>query len=222
MSNTRKPNKPLKIYDFEKSGHAHRVRLMASLLDLPYEAIPVDLLSGEQRTPAYLQLNPFGAVPVLDDDGVIVWDSTAILVYLAKKYGDETWLPNDPLGAAMVQRFLSLASGEIFRGPCAARLVTVFNVPLDHEASKAAAYKLFDILDDYLADRAFLAAEHRTIADVACYSYIAHAPEGDVSLEKYHHIRAWLKRMEALPGFVAMPATKICHVSRTVSHVKKF
>lgn len=210
MTTTTKPNKTLKIYDFEKSGHAHRVRLMASLLNLPYTSIPVDLLAGAQRAPEYLKLNPFGAVPVLDDDGVIVWDSTAILVYLAKKYGNETWLPNDPQGAALVQRFLSLASGEIFRGPCAARLVTVFNAPLDHETSKATAYKLFDILEDHLAARDFLAADHPTIADVACYSYIAHAPEGDVSLAKHEHIRNWLTRIEALPGFIAMPETKIC------------
>jgi glutathione S-transferase len=210
MAITTRPQKPLKIYDFEKSGHAHRVRLMASLLNLPYTSIPVDLLAGEQRTPAYLELNPFGAVPVLDDDGVIVWDSTAILVYLAKKYGNETWLPNDPQGAALVQRYLSIASGEVFRGPCAARLITVFNAPLDHETSKAVAYKLFDILDAHLADHDFLAADHPTIADVACYSYIAHAPEGDVSLGKYGHIHNWLKRIEALPGFIAMPSTRIC------------
>lgn len=210
MSTATKPSQPLKIYDFEKSGHAHRARLMASLLNLPYTTIPVDLLGGEQRTPDYLKLNPFGQVPVLDDDGIIVWDSTAILIYLANKYGDESWLPNDPEGAAMVQRFLSIASGEVFRGPCVARLITVFDAPLDHQASKATAYKLFEVLDAHLAHQDFLAADHRTIADVACYSYIAHAPEGDVSLEEYPHIRSWLKRVEALPGFIAMPATKIC------------
>lgn len=205
-----KPVQPLKFYDFEKSGHAHRARLMASLLGLRYELIPVDLLGGEHKKPPFLALNPFGQVPVLVDGDVTISDSTAILVYLAKKYGDESWLPNDPVGAATVQHFLSIASGEVFRGPCAARLVTVFNAPFDHAASKATAYQLFDILDAHLADRSFLAAAHRTIADVACYSYIAHAPEGDVSLEKYGNIRNWLKRVEALPGFIAMPATKIC------------
>ncbi|OUS16426.1 glutathione S-transferase [Gammaproteobacteria bacterium 50_400_T64] len=210
MSNSPKLDTPLVIYDFEKSGHAHRVRLMVELLGLPFELQTVDLLSGEQKSEVYLRLNPFGQVPVLDDGGEIVWDSTAILVYLAKKYGDETWLPTDPIGAAKVQRFLSIASGEVFRGPCSARLVTVFKAPLDHEASKATASSLFDILEALLVDNDFLAASHRTIADVACYSYIAHAPEGDVSLEKYKNIRAWLKRVESLPGFVAMPATKIC------------
>lgn len=205
-----KPSQPLKFYDFEKSGHAHRARLMASLLNLPYELIPVDLLGGEHKKPPFLAMNPMGQVPVLDDNGTIVFDSTAILVYLAKKYGDESWLPSDPVGAAWVQRFLSIASGEVFRGPCSARLHTVFGMDFDHTVAKAAAYQFFEQLDGYLANRNFLATDHRTIADIACYSYIAHAPEGDVSLEKYSNIRNWLKRVEALPGFIAMPGTKIC------------
>lgn len=204
------PQQPLKFYDFEKSGHAHRARLMAALLGLPYELRPVDLLDGEQNQPFYQALNPFGNVPVLDDNGEIVWDSTAILVYLAKKYGDATWLPEDAVGAAMVQRFLSLAAGEVFRGPCSARLVTVFGMSFDHEASKATAYQLFNMLEAHLQGRDWLAAPQRTIANVACYSYIAHAPEGDVSLEPYPAIRAWLKRVESLPNFIAMPTTKMC------------
>lgn len=204
------PTQSLKFYDFEKSGHAHRARLMASLLGLPYELIPIDLLGGEHKKTPFLSLNPFGQVPVLADGDTIVCDSTAILVYLAKKYGDESWLPNDPTEAAEVQHFLSIASGEIFRGPCSARLITVFSAPLNHDASKATAYHLFDILDAHLANRRFVATSHRTIADVACYSYIAHAPEGDVSLEKYSNIRSWLKRVEALPGFIAMPVTPVC------------
>ncbi|MCW8883872.1 MAG: glutathione S-transferase [Motiliproteus sp.] len=211
MTNTaQSPEQTLKIYDFPKSGHAHRARLMASLLALPYETIPVDLVDGEQKGEAYLNIIPSGQVPALDDSGTIVWDSTAILVYLAKKYGDESWLPEDPEGAALVQRFLSIASGEVFRGPCCARLITVFGYPLDHEQAKTTAKGLFDLLEAHLAGRAFLAAEHRTIADVACYSYIAHAPEGDVSLAEYPNIRRWLNNVEALPGFVAMPETKIC------------
>lgn len=204
---------PLIIYDFEKSGHAHRVRLMAALLELPVTLKDIDLVGGEQKTESYLKLNPFGCVPILQDGEDVIWDSTAILVYLATKYGDESWLPTDPVGAALIQRYLSIASGDVFRGPCAARLVTVFGAAFDHEASKETAYHLFDILDAHLADNNFLAAPHRTIADIACYSYIAHAPEGDVSLDEYKNIQAWLKRIEALPNFVAMPATKICLAS---------
>lgn len=209
MSNSNKKNVPLVIYDFEKSGHAHRARLMAGLLGLSVVLKDVDLLNGEQKTEAFLKLNPFGQVPILDDNGEIIWDSTAILVYLAKKYGDESWLPTDPIGAAKVQRFLSIASGEIFRGPCSARLITVFGATLDHDISKTTSYSLLDVFEQHLTDHDYLAANHRTIADVACYSYIAHAPEGGVSLDKYEQINVWLKRIESLPGFIAMPKTDI-------------
>tara|TARA_R110002153_G_scaffold18021_4_gene63158 strand:+ start:38150 stop:38788 length:639 start_codon:yes stop_codon:yes gene_type:complete len=212
MTNSNKENVQLVIYDFEKSGHAHRARLMAGLLGLPVVLKNIDLLAGEQKTDAFLKLNPFGQVPILDDSGEIVWDSTAILVYLAKKYGDESWLPTDPIGAAKVQRFLSIASGEVFRGPCSARLITVFGAPLDADACKTTAHNLFNILDKHLAEHDYLAASHRTIADVACYSYIAHAPEGNVSLTKYKNINAWLKRIESLPGFIAMPKTEMTTV----------
>ncbi|MBN3790614.1 glutathione S-transferase, partial [Burkholderia sp. Ac-20353] len=134
MSATGKPVSPIRVHSFPLSGHAHRVRLFLSLLGVPFEIVDVDLGAGEQRKPAFLALNPLGQVPVIDDGGMVLADSNAILVYLAKRYGDAHWLPDDPVGAAAVQRWLSLAAGPIAAGPCAARLVTVFGAPLDHEA----------------------------------------------------------------------------------------
>lgn len=115
----------MKLFDFPLSGHAHRARLFASLIGADVEIVNVDLANGEHKTPEFLAMNPFGEVPVLQDDGVFISDSTAILVYLAKKTGNTGWLPEDALGAARVQRWLSVASGEIAYGPCAARLLTV-------------------------------------------------------------------------------------------------
>jgi glutathione S-transferase len=82
----------MKLYHFPLSGHAHRARLFLSLLDLPHEVIDVDLANGEHKSPAFLAINPFGQVPVLEDDGVYISDSNAILVYLAKKSGRSEWL----------------------------------------------------------------------------------------------------------------------------------
>jgi glutathione S-transferase len=151
------------------SGHTHRVQLFLSLLDLPFEFVPVNVREGENRNPAYLALNPFGEVPVLRDGGLVLSDSTAILVYLARQYdAGNTWLPADAIGAARVQQWLSAASGKIAYGPCAARLVTVFGAPLDHQRAIGIANRLFDVMEPELAA----------------------AP------------------LRALPGFVAMPATK--------------
>ena len=201
--------KPILLHGFDRSGHSHRVELMLRVLGLPFDFHQVDLAGGEQRSAAFLKLNPFGTVPVIEDDGVAIADSCAILVYLATKYDAQgRWLPRDPIGAAQVQRWLSVAQGPVFNGPCRARLVTVFGADLDHALAKATAEKLFATLDPILADKTFLVDERPTIADIALYSYIAHAPEGGVALDTHSHIVAWLRRIEALPGFAPMPATK--------------
>ncbi|GAB3450846.1 glutathione S-transferase family protein [Insolitispirillum peregrinum] len=200
---------PIKFYRFEKSGHSHKVQLFLSLLGLPTENIDVDLLGGEQRTPAFLKMNPFGTVPVIQDGAVTVADSHAILVYLALTYADETWYPRDPQQAAQVQRWLSVSAGMLAFGPCAARLITVFGVEFNPQEVIARAHALLSVMEQEVSERPFLTGDVPTIADVANYAYVAHAPEGNVSLADYPHVRAWLARIEALPGFVPMPGTAI-------------
>jgi glutathione S-transferase len=203
------PAQPIKLYRFALSGHSHKAELFLSLLGLPVEPIDMDLAGGAHKTPAYLAMNCFGQVPVIQDGDVTVSDSNAILVYLASRYGSENWLPRDPAGAAQVQRWLSVSAGQVAYGPCAARLVTVFKMNFNPEEVIARAHALFAIMEKELAARPFLVGDHVTLADVANYSYIAHAPEGNVSLDAYPAIRAWLARVEALPGFVPMPKTAI-------------
>jgi glutathione S-transferase len=199
----------MKLYGIPLSGHTHRAQLFLSLLNLPHEFVSVNLGAGEHRQQPFLSMNAFGEIPVLQDGDVTLGDSNAILVYLASKYDDSgRWLPRDPLAGAHVQRWLSAAAGKIAYGPAAARLVTVFNAPRDHDAAKAIAVRLFDVMEQELQGRRWLAGEHATIADVAAYSYVAHAPEGGVSLKPYPAIRAWLDNVRALPGFVGMPDTK--------------
>ncbi|AXK38108.1 glutathione S-transferase family protein [Crenobacter cavernae] len=194
----------IKLYRNRLSGHAHRAELFLSLLGLPYEAIDVDFAAKEHKSAAFLEMNPFGQVPVIDDDGTIVADSNAILVYLATKYDDGAWLPRDAASLAGVQRWLSVAAGQIASGPAAARLVTVFGAPYNAQELIARSHALFVVMEGVLADRPWLAGDAPTLADIACYSYIAHAPEGNVTLEPYPKLRAWLERIEVLPGFVPM------------------
>ncbi|AVH34960.1 glutathione S-transferase [Pseudomonas monteilii] len=200
---------PIKLYNFPKSGHAHRIELMLSLLNLPTELVFVDLAKGAHKQPDFLALNPFGQVPVIDDNGTVIADSNAILVYLAKKYDNGTWLPEEPAAAARVQRWLSVAAGPLAFGPAAARLVTVFGAAFNTDEVITRAHTLLKVIDAELAKSPFLAGNKATIADIANYSYIAHAPEGNVSLEPYANVRSWLARIESLPGFVPMPRTVI-------------
>jgi glutathione S-transferase len=199
----------MKLYYHPLSGHAHRARLFVSLLGINAELIEVDLAARAHKSPEFLQLNPFGQVPVLDDDGTIIADSNAILVYLAKKTAAKDWLPEDPKGAAAVQRWLSVAAGEIAYGPCAARLVTVFGAGFNAQEVIARAHLVLRHIEMALEGRQWIAADQPTIADVALYSYIARAPEGNVDRSAYSNVNAWLKRVEALPGFVAFQTTAI-------------
>lgn len=200
------------LYDFPLSGHAHRVRLMLSLLKLDYERVPVDLRAGEQKSADFLALNPFGVVPVLVDREQVLRESTAILTYLALRYGPE-WLPTDPVGQAEVQAWLATASKDIATGPGAARLVTVFGADLDHPALIEKSHALLGVIDAHLDGRDWLAVDRPTIADIAAYSYIAHAPEGHVDLAAYGNVRRWLDNVERLPGFVAMPKTDVARAA---------
>ncbi len=198
---------PIRLYDFELSGHSHRARLMLSLLDLPHEVLGVDLMGGEQKRAEFLARNIFGQVPVIEDGEVTLADSNAILVYLALKYdAKRQWLPAAPAEQAQVQRWLSVAAGVLAFGPAAARAAVLFQRS-ENAQGRAMAEKLFGTMEQHLAARAWLAADHATLADVAMYSYTARAPEGGVSLAAFPHLRAWLARVEALPRFKAMPSS---------------
>ncbi|PTQ70594.1 glutathione S-transferase family protein [Pseudomonas sp. GV071] len=201
------PQSPIKLYRHPLSGHAHRVELLLSLLNVPTELVFVDLAKGAHKTPEFLALNPFGQVPVIDDNGTVLADSNAILVYLANQYGEGQWLSADPVAAAQVQRWLSVAAGQVAYGPAAARLITVFGAAFNAEEVIHRAHVLLTMMESELGTTPFLTGNQPSIADVANYAYIAHAPEGNVSLAAYPNVRAWLQRIEALPGFVPMQRT---------------
>jgi glutathione S-transferase len=199
----------LVLHRFPLSGHSHRAELFLALLGLDAALVDVDLRAGAHKRPDFLELNRFGQVPVLEDGDAVIADSNAILVYLARKYGNAQWLPNDPLQAAQVERWLSVASGQIASGPARARLITVFGAGYNAEDTIASAHALLRVVESELQGREWLVGERPTIADIAAYTYIAHAPEGNVSLDAYPSIRGWLSRIEALPGFVPMQATRV-------------
>jgi glutathione S-transferase len=191
------------------SGNSHRVQLFLSILGLPYERIDVDprKIDGSQLAdPQFGLVNPFLLVPVIIDGDVTVYESTAILTYLARKYGGDKWLPDDPIDAALVQQWFSFCAGPIAHGPCAARRLIVYDdelVPLPTAIHIATEF--FSVIEPLFASRDFAIGDRPTLADIAAYAYIAHAPEGGLPLDPYPNIRRWLTRIEALPGFVPMP-----------------
>lgn len=192
----------MKLYAHPLSGHSHRAVLFLSLIGQPAEIVELDLGQGAHKSPEFLKINRFGQVPVLVDGTVTIADSNGILVYLAKKLGRTDWLPESPIEAAAVQRWLSVAAGQIAFGPTAARLITVFGAKFNAEEVIVRAHAVLKVIDSELADQPWITGSMPTIADVALYSYIARAPEGNVDLAAYVYVRQWLARIEALPGFV--------------------
>ena len=200
----------IKLYRHPLSGHSHRVELLISVLGIDAEIINVDLMKGEQKSAEFLAKNPNGQVPALEDNGMFIADSNAILVYLATKFdSSRTWLPDDAMAAASIQKYLTIAAGAVAFGPAAARLVTLFGAGLDHQNAITTAENLFTALNSHLENNDWLATSHATIADIANYAYIAHAPEGNVDLSKYPNIKDWLNRIESIKGFVPMQSSKV-------------
>jgi glutathione S-transferase len=199
----------MKLYFHPISGHAHRARLFLSLIGADIEIVEVDLAKGEHKSPEYLAKNRFGQVPLLEDDGAFIADSNAIMVYAAKKFGRTDWLPEDAAGAAKVQRWLSVAAGQIAFGPGAARLVTIFKAGFNPDEVIARAHAVLALIEGELEGREWIAADRPTIADISLYSYIARAPEGNVDLSAYTNVKLWLARIEGLPGFVEFGRTPV-------------
>lgn len=202
------PSSEIVLHGTVLSGHAHRVELLLLALGLPYRYEPAP--KEVRQSAAFRKLNPLGQIPVLQDGDLVLSDSNAIMVYLVRRYApDSAWLPGDPVDAAQVQRWLSIAAGEVMHGPCTARLVTQFGLNDDKARAKRIAAQLLAFMEQHLAARDYLAASHPTVADLACYSYVAHAPEGGISLQPYPAVRDWLARIEALPFFKPMPPSPL-------------
>lgn len=195
----------IELYDVELSGNCHKARLMLSLLGVKHQLVSVDFQGGEHKSPAFLKLNPFGEVPVLVDGDVVLRDSQAILVYLARHYGSENWLPLQAEPLSKVMQWLFTAANDICQGPEFARRYHKFNIQLDGELATKRAYAILKLINDHLAQRQWLELDRPTIADVACFPYIGLAPEGKVSLDAYSNVVAWIERIKQLPGYVGMP-----------------
>lgn len=206
-------NQPnITLYGAPLSGHAHRVLLLLRMLGLPFKSVPT--LQPQRTTPEFLALNPLGQIPVLTDGDLVICDSNAILVYLAKRYDPaHRWAPEDPIKAAAVQRWLSIAAGEVKFGLALARASAQWGLAADRGLAIATSQRLLRFMDQHLASGGYLAGDAPTIADLACYSYVAHGPEGGVPLSPYPAVVAWLERVEALPGFEPMPRSPIPEAS---------
>lgn len=201
----------IKLYDYELSGNCFKVRQMLAWLDLDYERVAVDFYPGrEHKSAAFLErVNPLGQIPVINDDGFLLRDAQAILVYLASRYDKaRSWYPDDAKLRGQIAVWLATAD-EITRTASAARLHDALGYDFDVEACRSGARAVFRLLDDHLAERAseghsWLVGAQPTVADLACFPYAALANEGGISLDEFPALRRWIWDVRHLPGFVGM------------------
>ncbi len=195
----------MKLYDAARSGNCHKIRMLLAQLKVPHDIVSVDLAQGGSKTPEFLRLNPRGQVPVLEDAGEIIWDSQAILIYLARKYQADAWLPTEPLAMARVMQWMAVAENEILYGIARARAAINFGAPWNVPECQALGKQALELLDAHLKQSLWLAADHPTLADIACYPYVAMAKEAGLALEDYAAVVSWIRRVQAWPGYVGMP-----------------
>ena len=198
------------LYNSQVSGNCYKVRLLLAQLGIPVRRVEFDidaLRAGRTHTEAFLAMNPEGRVPVAElEDGSFLPESNAILVYFAE---GTPFLPADRLERAHVMRWLfwEQYSHEPYIAVARAWR-TYFGIPAGREAElpvrEARGYVALDVLERTLADRAFLVGDRYTIADIAIYAYTHVAAEGGFEMARYPAVRAWLARVAAQPGHIAI------------------
>jgi glutathione S-transferase len=201
------------LYDYELSGNCYKVRLLLALLAVPYSRRAIDFYPGrEHQRPWFLELNPLGRLPVLQDDEYLLRDAQAILVYVASRYDESgLWFPRaEPALLGTLTSWLMFADA-LTNTASAARLHDGMFYEFDVERCRAGAHRQFRILDEHLwfSERGaagwICEGAHPTIADIAVFPYVQLSEEGGISRRDYPALRRWSDRVKMLPGFVTMP-----------------
>lgn len=207
-----------RLHDYVLSASCYKVRLMAALVGVRLDLVPVDFHPGrEHKGPAFRALNPAGTLPVLETGDVVLTESTAMLVWLAQ--GHAGWMGDaSRSGAARLQQWLAF-SARLASSLGIARLHDMLHFPADIGAVRAAGADCLRELEAHLFEarllgRLFLVGDGPTIADVACFPNVALAPDGGVALDPYPSIRLWMRAIRSLPGFIEMPGIHRLHELR--------
>ena len=199
----------LKLHGLEISGNTYKIKLLLHLLELKYQFVEIDIKNKQHKSNDFLQLNPRGEFPVLEDDANVIWDSQAILVYLARKYGsnhnDNHWYPDNAVELAHITQWLTVSNNDIFNTLGKSRSILKFGYEGDLALLQKQGINVLKWINKHLNNKPWIATDKPSIADIACYPYIALCEEGDISLDAYPEIHKWLDRIQQLNGYTNMP-----------------
>jgi len=197
----------MKLYGFPPSPNTWQVRALAAHLGVPLEFVFVDLPKGDSHKPAFLALNPTGRTPTLVDGDFKLWETLAIMQYIAGKKTSSLW-PNDTRTCADITRWQSWTLAHWNRDACVPLLFERFvkkmlNLGEPDQAAIAKGADAFGkeagMLDAHLAKQKYLVGDALTIADFATASPLFYAEKANLPLQPYPHIRDWFARVSALP-----------------------
>ncbi|SEP24500.1 glutathione S-transferase [Salinihabitans flavidus] len=204
MTTNNQADRDILIYNHPLSGSCHKVRMFLNMLGLPFRLELMNVLEHANQADWFGRLNPLRQIPVVVDNGTVVQDSQAILLYFALKDGPE-WVDPTPEGMAAIAEWLSYAAKEVSNGPQMARLYHLAGEDIDIRRATAEGERVLAHLDAHLARHDWLCLGRPTIADIAVFPYVGLARAGELSLDERPSILNWLERIAALPGYISMP-----------------
>ncbi len=196
------------LYGHEISGNTYKAKLMMHILGVEYNVIQIDIANKQHKSEAYLKLNPRGEFPVLVDGENIIWDSQAILIYLARQYQESNsaynWYPESAAEMAQVTQWLTVANNEIFNSLAKSRVILKLGFEGDLLECQKKGRQVLRWLDRHLENNYWLANNSASIADISCYPYVALSEEGGFNLKPYTNILKWFGRIKAIQGYIPM------------------
>lgn len=199
----------MKILGDGQSGNCYKLQLLCHLLNIEHQWQHIDILQGETRTESFLATAPNGKIPVLlTDDGKTLWESNAILNFLAE--GSE-YLPADSwLRAQILQwQFFEQYSHEPYIAT-ARYIAKYLGLPAEREAEyrgkQTGGHKALAVMESHLEKNTYLVGEQYTIADISLFAYTHVAHEGGFDLTPYPALKRWLARIASHPKHLAMSA----------------
>lgn len=196
----------MRLYQYQPSGNCYKIRLLLNQLHLPYEKVEVDILQGDSRTPAFLQINSNGRTPVLEVDGEYLPESNAALFYLAQ---GSRFLPEDRMAQAQVLRWMFFEQYSHEPYIATIRFWVAFQKSAEKNAAEIArrmpqGYAALAVMDEHLSRQDYFVQNTYSIADIALYAYTHVAEEGGFDLNRFPHVQAWIERIQRQPDYISI------------------